>query len=131
VTQFERLAMQVPLAPSEPDIGIEKSLSLGALFRTRDPEAAAELQWRSAMPVSTVLLCLLAVPLGRIEPRQGRAARVLLAALLYVIYRALLGTVKSWVANGHLPVTPGLWAVHGACLLVAVAVAWRQRTVPV
>ena len=131
VTQFERLAMQVPLAPRDPDIGVEKSLSLRALFETRDPEAAAELQWRSAMPISTVLLCLLAVPLGRSDPRSGRAARVFAAALLYVVYRTLLGTAKSWVADGILPPVAGLWVVHGACLAVVVALAWRQRRVPI
>ena len=129
ITQFERLAMQMPRAPSEPDLGPEKSLSLGALVATRDPEAAAELQWRSAMPISTVLLCLLAVPLGRTDPRQGRAARVFLAALLYVAYRALLGTAKSWVADGVLAPAPGLWLVHGACLLIALGLGRAQRTV--
>lgn len=130
VTQFERLAMQLPLAPSEPELGPEKSLGIGALFSTRDPEARAELQWRSAMPISTVLLCLLAVPLARTDARGGRAARVFLAAFLYVAYRTLLGTAKSWVADGVLPAAPGLWVVHGACLLVAVALARSQRMVP-
>jgi len=131
VTQFERLAMQVPLAPSASDSDVEKSLSFAALFGTRDPEAAAELQWRSSMPIATILLCLLAVPLGRTDPRRGRAARVVVAALLYVVYRTLLGTAKSWVADGILPPTPGLWVVHGGCLLLVLALAWRQRMVPV
>jgi lipopolysaccharide export system permease protein len=130
VTQFERLAMQLPLAPSEPELAAEKSRSFRALVGARDPESAAELQWRSAMPVSTILLCLLAVPLGRMDPRQGRASRVLLAVLLYVVYRTLLGTAKSWVADGMLPPAPGLWAVHGACLVVVIGLAWRQRLVP-
>lgn len=130
VTQFERLAMQLPLAPREPDLGPAKSLGIAALFATRDLEARAELQWRSAMPISTILLCLLAVPLARTDARQGRAARVFLAAFLYVAYRALLGTAKSWVADGVLPAAPGLWVVHGACLVVALALARSYRTVP-
>jgi len=129
ITQFERLSMQVPLAPSEPDLGPEKSLSAGALAATDDPEARAELQWRSAMPISAVILSLLAVPLGRTDPRRGRAARVFLAAILYVAYRTLLGTAKSWVAAGVLPPTPGLWLVHGAGLLVALGLGRAQRTV--
>jgi lipopolysaccharide export system permease protein len=129
ITQFERLAMQVPLAPSERELGPEKILSLGALIATRDPEAAAELQWRIAMPISAVLLGLLAIPLGRTNPRQGRAARVFLAALLYVGYRALLGTAKSWVAHGVLPPAPGLWLVHGVCLLIALGLGRAQRAV--
>jgi len=132
VTQFERLSMQVPLTPSESELGEdERSMPLRALFATRDPEAAAEVQWRSAMPISTVLLCLLAVPLGRTDPRRGRAARVLIAALLYVGYRTLLGIAKNWIAHGHWPVLPGLWAVHAACLGVVLLFAWRQRIVPV
>ena len=127
ITQFERLSMHVPMAPREPDLGPEKSLSASALAATDDPGAVAELQWRIAMPVSAMLLCLLAVPLGRAEPRQGRAARVLLAALLYVAYRTLLGTARSWVADGVLPPMPGLWLVHGACLLAALGLGRAQR----
>jgi lipopolysaccharide export system permease protein len=69
------------------------------------------------------------VPLARTDPRRGRAARVFLAALLYVAYRTLLATARSWVADGVLPAAPGLWLVHGACLLTALALARGQRTV--
>jgi lipopolysaccharide export system permease protein len=130
ITQFERLSLQVPPASSESSgLGLEKSLSFDALTATGDPEAAAELQWRSAMPISAVVLCLLAIPLGRINPRQGQAARVLLAALLYVAYRTLLSTARSWVASGLLPPIPGLWLVHGACLLLALGLGRAQRAV--
>jgi lipopolysaccharide export system permease protein len=129
VTAFERLAMQLPTVPSDPDLSLEKTLSIRALSASADPEAAAELQWRTAMPVSAVLLCLLAVPLGRTSPRQGRAVRILLAAILYVGYRTLLGTAKSWVGDGVLPVVPGLWVVHAACLATALVLGRAWRTV--
>ena len=129
VTQFERFAMRVPIAQSAPDLAIEKSLSLGALFAAHNSEARAELQWRSAMPVSTVLLCLLAIPLGYVDPREGRAGRVVAAALFYVAYRTLLGTARSWVADGLLPPVPGLWLVHGACFAVVLVLGRQQRKV--
>ncbi len=129
ITQFERLAMQLPFTPPEPDIDPRKGLSLGALARSSDPEARAELQWRSAMPISAILLCLLAIPLGHSDPRSGRAARIFLAAFLYVGYRTLLGTAKSWVADGVLPPAPGLWLVHGTVLLAALALGRLQRRV--
>ncbi len=127
VTEFERLAMQLPAVPPDPDVTLEKSLSARALATARDPESSAELQWRTAMPVSAILLCLLAIPLGRTDPRQGRAARVFLAALLYVVYRTLLATAKSWVAGGMLPTLPGLWLVHGVCFATALALLWGER----
>ncbi len=129
VTEFERLAMQLPLARAELDLSREKTLSTGALAATSDPEALAELQWRSAMPISAVILCLLAVPLGRTSPRHGMAARVFLAAILYVAYRTLLGTAKSWVADDVIPAALGLWLVHGACLLTALGLGRAQATV--
>jgi lipopolysaccharide export system permease protein len=129
MTEFERLTMQLPVAPPDPDIAVEKSLPARTLAAARDPESAAELQWRSAMPISAVLLCLLAVPLGRTDPRRGRVARVFLAAILYVAYRASLGTAKSWVADGVLPAAPGLWLVHAGCLLTALGLTRAQRLV--
>jgi lipopolysaccharide export system permease protein len=129
ITEFERLMLRRPVAPIEPDLGPEKSLSARALAATHDPEALAELQWRIAMPVSAVLLCLLAVPLGRTDPRGGRAARVFLAAVVYFAYRTLLGTAKSWLADGILPPAPGLWPVHGACLLTVLGFGLARRTV--
>ncbi len=128
VTEFERLTMRRPVAPVEEDLR-QRSLSARALVAARNPAALAELQWRIAMPVSAVLLCLLAVPLGRSDPRGGRAARVFLAAILYVTYRALLGTAKSWVADGLVPPAAGLWPVHGACLLTALGLGRAQRAV--
>ncbi|MCC6849330.1 MAG: LPS export ABC transporter permease LptF [Deltaproteobacteria bacterium] len=125
VTQFERLAMQVPLPPPEGDA--EKSLTWRELVAAGDPESVAEIQWRIAMPIATVLLCLLAIPLGRFDPRSGRAVRIVAAALAYVAYRTLLGTAKGWIANGLVPAAGGLWVVHGACLAVVLALAWRQR----
>ena len=130
VTEFERLDMQLPLVPPEADGKVEKSLSARDLAAARDPEAAAELQWRAAMPISAVLLSLLAVPLGRTDPRRGRAARIFVAALLYVGYRTLLGTAKSWVADGVLPPAPGLWLVHAGCLVVALGLMRTHRAVP-
>jgi lipopolysaccharide export system permease protein len=130
MTRFERMALRLPAAPTDAELKTEKTLSTRALAAAGDdPEAAAELQWRSAMPISAVLLALLAIPLGRTGPRQGRAAAIFLAALLYVGYRTLLGTAKSWVADGVLPPLPGLWLVHGACLATALVLARVRRTV--
>ena len=130
VTEFERLTMRRPVVPSDGDPR-QRSMSARALVAARNPAALAELQWRIAMPVSAVLLCLLAVPLGRSDPRGGRAARVFLAAILYVTYRTLLGTAKSWVADGILSPVAGLWPVHGACLFAALGLGRAQRTVGV
>lgn len=79
------------------------------------------------MPAAAIILALLAVPLSRMNPRQGRYARVFSAILIYAVYYNLLGVTKSWVARGKLAPLPGLALVHGAMLLAAlVLLVWPR-----
>jgi lipopolysaccharide export system permease protein len=81
------------------------------LLSSTDPWDVAELQWRLSMPLSVIVLVLLAVPLTRGGPRQGRYGRLVLAVLLFVVYFNLLGTAKVWVGRGAVPPQVGLWWV--------------------
>lgn len=97
----------------------------------------AELQWRIAMPIATVLLAALAVPLSRTSPRQGRFAKLFVAVLVYVVYMNLLVASRSWLERGTISPLLGMWWAHGLMLLlVAVSmtrqlgVGWRARPAP-
>jgi lipopolysaccharide export system permease protein len=52
----------------------EETRSALALARSDRPKDAAELQWRLANAVSVLLLALIAIPLSRTSPRQGKYA---------------------------------------------------------
>jgi lipopolysaccharide export system permease protein len=93
-----------------------------ALVGSHDLEQQAELQWRIAMPVTCLVLALLAVPLARLRPRQGRYARVWLAVLVYFLYSNLISAGKVWIARGTLPASLGLWWTHAAVGLVALLI---------
>lgn len=87
----------------------------------------AEMQWRIAMPVATILLALLAVPLSRTNPRQGRYAKLFAGILIYVIYSNLLGISRAWIERGIMPASLGLWWVH-ALLLVGIIIFMARQT---
>jgi lipopolysaccharide export system permease protein len=93
-----------------------------ALLGSHDPEQQAELQWRIAMPVTCLVLALLAVPLARLKPRQGRYARVWLAVLVYFLYSNLISAGKVWIAHGTVPLVLGLWWTHAAVVLLALLI---------
>ena len=82
----------------------------------------AELQWRIAMPLTCMVLGLLAVPLSRLKPRQGRYARVWIAVVIYFLYLNLVSAGKVWIGRGTLPVALGLWWTHAVVVLVALTV---------
>ena len=82
------------------------------LLRSSDREQRAELHWRIAVPVMCIVLTILAVPLSRLRPREGRYARFLQAVLIYFVYSTILSAGKVWIARGRVPEQLGLWWVH-------------------
>lgn len=91
------------------------------------PSAAgrAELQWRLAIPLSTLVFVALALPLARTNPRQGRYAGVLPAIGLYLLYMLLLMTARNAMGDGKFPLALGLWPIHGAALVTALLLLVR------
>jgi lipopolysaccharide export system permease protein len=77
----------------------------------------AELQWRMAVPLGTLVLMVLAVPLGRVSPRKGMYGKLFVAVLVYIFYFNLLALAETWTDRGTIPVALGLWWVHGLLLL--------------
>jgi lipopolysaccharide export system permease protein len=136
ITQYEQMTLRTPVAPPHPEEREERARSMTALWSSGDRRDTAELQWRLAMPASAFLLVLAALPLGRVDPRHGRHGRLVAAMAIYVVYRQLLAAVQSAIEHGSVSPFPGLWAVHAAFLLLAVALhvqadgralAWRAR----
>jgi lipopolysaccharide export system permease protein len=114
----------IPLhVPALPDIGRRlEAVSSTALLASANPEDQGELHWRLALPIMCLVLALVAVPLARLKPRQGRYARVWLAVLIYFLYSNLVSVGKVWIAHGKAPPWLGLWWTHVAVVLLALLV---------
>jgi lipopolysaccharide export system permease protein len=89
------------------------------LLASEDPADRSELHWRLGVPLTLLVLVIVAVPLAKTEPRRGRFSGLASAVLVYVIYANLLAAGRGWLERGQLPAAAGLWWVHGAFLLVA------------
>ena len=127
ITEFEEHGIPVRLPDPKSGPSDVELKSTRALFDSSDPEDRAELQWRLSMPLMAFVLTLLAVPLARLRPRQGRYARIGLAILLYFIYSNLLAAAKVWVAKGLVPVSLGLWWVHAAIVALALIALFQRE----
>ena len=71
----------------------------------------AELQYRLSTPFSTVLLALLAVPLSRAAPRQGKYAKIFTATVVFSAYYFLGLMIKSFINNAAISNFPGIWSI--------------------
>jgi lipopolysaccharide export system permease protein len=97
----------------------------GELLTEPDPAHSAELQWRLAPALTVIVLGLLALPLSHSQPREGRGVRVMLGILVYLVYGNLLYLCKSWIAEGVLPASIGMWWVH--LLFLAIGFLWIRQ----
>jgi lipopolysaccharide export system permease protein len=129
VMQFGKYGVRVDLPRATEVAELREAVPTRQLLISSDPQDIAELQWRLALPVSVIVLLLLAVPLCRTSPQQGRYGRLVLAVLLFIIYYNLLGTAKVWVGRGAIPPVIGLWWVPLIPVLLTGLLLQRDRLV--
>jgi len=93
-----------------------KSLSTLELIRNPINTNLSELLWRIGIPISALILAVLAIPLSFVNPRAGRSINLLFALLIYVVYSNLISLSQARVAQDRLQFGIGVWLVHGAML---------------
>lgn len=138
IMRFAENTIPVDVPKPSDEVTTLEALPTRVLMNSTDPERRAEFHWRLAMPVMCVVLTLLAVPMSRLRPREGRFARVPVAILIYFVYTQFMTAAKAWAARGAVPDWLGLWWVHVVVALLALALIsgprWiaraRYRAVP-
>ena len=97
------------------------------LIGSRDSGDRSELAWRTAVPVMALVLMVLAVPLAKLSPRQGRFTRVGYAVLAYFAYSNLVAAVRVWIDKDSPGGALGMWWVHLLPLSIAAWLLWRDE----
>ena len=118
----------IPFAPPSNPLGTKDpdTKPTRELIGSHAAADIAQLQFRASSPIMAMLLVLIAVPLSRLRPRQGRYARVGFAILVYFGYSSLLSAVKAWLEKGDLSPEVGVWWVHAAALGLALYLYYRE-----
>ncbi len=126
IVEFAEHGMPVRLLERQDEEPPVETKTLAALAGSVDPEDRAELQWRISSPLSLFVLALLAVPLSRSRPREGRYARLGVGVLIYVTYLNLLSIARAWVEREQVPDWLGVWWVHVLLGLLGIVLLGRQ-----
>ncbi|MBY0241783.1 MAG: LPS export ABC transporter permease LptF [Burkholderiaceae bacterium] len=127
--EFEKYSMRV--ASQEASAGASlrvDAMSSSDLLRTPGPYAQAEILWRVSIPIMCVLLLLLAIPLGFVNPRAGSSANLIVALLVFFSYQNLVKVFEASVKQGKYAFGMAWWPLHLLILLVVVGLfAWRAN----
>ncbi|AAZ37798.1 permease [Pseudomonas amygdali pv. tabaci str. ATCC 11528] len=118
VIKYDTYGAMLPKPEISEEITDREAIPTSELIGNPAPRSVAELQWRISLPLSVFIVTLMAIPLSRVNPRQGRYLKLLPAILLYMSYLAILISVRSSLEKGKLPLSLGMWWVHGIYLSI-------------
>lgn len=126
-TTFEKYAVRLEAkeAKSLPEITLQ-AIPSSKLLSEHNPANNAEIQGRIAMPISALILVLLAIPLSFVDPRSGRSSNVAMAVLIYIIYNNMISITQAWLVQGKLSAMVGLWPVHILFLSLTLYLFYRR-----
>jgi len=101
--------------------------STADLLHSDDPSYRSELAWRLSMPISCLVLALLALPLSYYNPRNGHANNLLVALLAFFLYQNGLTLVRNWITQGKVGMA-SILLVHLLFTVIAVLLLkYRNR----
>ncbi|MGA8055387.1 MAG: LPS export ABC transporter permease LptF [Burkholderiales bacterium] len=132
IMEFDRYAVRIQTREARAGNFEPKMRPTGDLVREPTKANLAELLWRIGLPITALLLPLLAIPLAFVNPRATRSLNLVFAVLTYLVYSNLLTVMQSWVRQGRVSFGVGWWAVHGAMLVLLIGLFyWRMRLHPI
>ncbi|MCV6610620.1 MAG: LPS export ABC transporter permease LptF [Amphritea sp.] len=90
------------------------------------PAEQGQLHWRLSLPMLTLIVALLAVPLSKTNPRQGRYAKLIPSILLYMAYLVLLTNARNYLekGDGHVSI---IWLIHLLFLALALSLLFLKQ----
>lgn len=129
IIQYKKYSIRIPQNEMRITHVQDEALSTSQLLHDyTNPKRAAEFQWRFSIGLSAILLALLAVPLSHLRPRQGRYLMLLPAIIAYIFYIHLLFVSRHLVEQGTVPVSLGMWWVHGVMIsLIVIIFLYKSR----
>ena len=136
ISSFDQYSQRVELTSSSE----QRQLKIDAiptleLAQREGLKYMATLHWRFSLPLTVLVVSILALAMSKTDPRRGRYARMLPAIVIYLVYIVMLSGVRNLMEEGELqPVA--IWILQFFAMLMAVIIYFgddwlrRWRSVP-
>ncbi len=128
VYEFEKYAMRVEIGEARARAPTSKTTPTADLLGDPTPRNLAELSWRIGLPVSALILSLIAIPLSFVNPRAGRSMNLVFALLIFMTYSNLISIVQAQIAQSRMHFVVGV-LVHVIMIGVLVMLFYRRLMV--
>ncbi|MBU1776767.1 MAG: LPS export ABC transporter permease LptF [Gammaproteobacteria bacterium] len=129
IVEFERYAMRIEPAELRQAVPSQRSYPTAELIRNPTTWNVAELEWRIGLPLSALILTLLAIPLSFVNPRAGRSLNLIVAMVLFMFYNNMISVTNSWVGQGKMNAATGLLGIHAFMFVVMLLMFFHRSGV--
>ena len=126
--EFERYGLRLEPRVEDRADDSPKARDTLDLIANPTPRNLGELLWRVSLPVSALVLSLLAIPLSSVNPRAGRSVNLILALFSYVTYSNFVSLSQAWVTQEKISFGIAVWIVHAVLLAVCGLLFWHRLT---
>ena len=109
------------------DVNQVEAMPTLILLMTKGNREIAEFVWRVSLPISGIVLIILAIPLSFINPRSGRSVNIIIAIMIFAIYNNLMGVTQSYINLGKLNPYIGGSIVHLLIIMIASYLMMRRN----
>lgn len=124
--KYDTYGVLLPKPEVSSEIDDRDAIPTSELLASDELRMKSELQWRFSIPLLVFVVTVLAVPLSRVNPRQGRFLKLLPAVLLYMTYLALLIAGRGMLDKGKIPLALGLWWIHALFLAIGLLLLYWE-----
>ena len=124
--KYEEYGVLLPKPDVSDEVTDRDAMTTSSLLGSDDIRSRTELQWRLSLPLLVFIVTLMAVPLSRVNPRQGRFLKLLPAILLYMAYLTILIAARGALEKGKIPPALGLWWVHAIFLAIGLGLLYWE-----
>jgi len=123
ISTFERYGVKIQERQSKP-VGKAAAISTATLVKSDATWAQSQLWWRLLSPFNLIVVVVLAVPLSKVSPRQGRFLKIFPALIIYSLYIFAQNAWVRQVGSGSIPLWAGLHVQQLLMVVLSIA-AWK------
>jgi len=128
IVEFERYAMRIEAAEAKQEATPTQSMSTLYLLQHPTSWNWSELEWRLGLPLSALVMVLLAIPMSFVNPRAGRSLNMVMALLIYMVYNNMISVTNTWVGQEKMGVVMGLVGIHGIMFALMLLLFYRRMS---
>lgn len=133
VLDFDTYGAKIANEASERRQVRKEAIPTQDLWTSSDPLYQSQLQWRISLILMVPIITVIAFSLSKVNPRQGRFAKIFPALILFMVYLALVLALVGMIEKQSVSAWLGTWWLHILYALIALGLIgvpeWRRRRV--